>query len=157
MAAPSGNKFWLQRSSHGRKPLFSSPDDLWNAACEYFEWIEENPLKESKAFAYQGVVTIEEVNKMRPFTMNGLTLFLDISIQTFYDYKKREDFIEVIAKIEQCIYNQKFEGAAADLLNANIISRELGLADKQDLSSSDGSMGPKPTTINLVGLTPNDE
>ena len=32
---------------------------------------------------------------------------------------------------EEIIYNQKFTGAAADLLNPNIIARELGLADKQ--------------------------
>ncbi len=36
------------------------------------------------------------------------------------------------------IFVQKFEGAAADLLNANIISRELGLADRQEHTGKDG-------------------
>lgn len=80
---------------------------------------------------------------MRAMTMMGLCFYLDIGTSTFHDYKQNEDFSEVIAKIEQVIFTQKFEGAAADLLNANIISRELGLADKQDLTSSDGSMTPK--------------
>lgn len=134
MTAPSGNKFWLQRSSHGRKPIFASPDDLWNAACEYFEWVHNNPLYESKAFSYQGEVTVETLPKIRAMTEAGLCFFLDIGTSTLHDYKKREDFSEVIAKIERVIFTQKFEGAAADLLNANIISRELGLADKQELS-----------------------
>jgi hypothetical protein len=136
VAAPSGNKFWLQRSSHGRKPIFSTPDDLWNAACEYFEWVEENPLKETKAFHFQGTVVMDEVPKMRAMTMMGLCFYLDIGTSTFHDYKQNEDFSEVIAKIEQVIFTQKFEGAAADLLNANIISRELGLADKQQVEHS---------------------
>lgn len=133
MPAPNGNKFWLQRSSHGRKPAFSSPDELWAAACEYFEWVHENPLYESKAFAYQGEVTVETLPKMRAMTEAGLCFFLDIGTSTLHDYKKKEDFSDVIAKIEQVIFTQKFEGAAADLLNANIISRELGLVDKQQV------------------------
>ena len=39
---------------------------------------------------------------------------------------------------------QKFAGAAADLLNANIIARDLGLADKQDLTNSDGTLSRAP-------------
>ena len=39
----------------------------------------------------------------------------------------------VIDDIEKIIYRQKFEGAAAGLLNANIIARDLGLRDKQDV------------------------
>nr|WP_261640834.1 DNA-packaging protein [Erwinia mallotivora] len=39
-------------------------------------------------------------------------------------------------RAEQIIYNQKFTGAAADLLNANIIARELGLADKREVQQT---------------------
>lgn len=144
MVAPVGNSFWKQRSSHGRKPIFSTPDDLWNAACEYFEWVEANPLRETKAFHFQGTVVMDEVPKMRAMTMMGLCFYLDIGTSTFHDYKQNEDFSEVIAKIEQVIFTQKFEGAAADLLNANIISRELGLADKQDITTNGQSLN-KPS------------
>ncbi|MDR6901408.1 hypothetical protein J2W52_003032 [Rhizobium miluonense] len=37
MAAPKGNKFWMARSSHGRNPIFATPEDLWNACNEYFQ------------------------------------------------------------------------------------------------------------------------
>ncbi|EKN5995675.1 DNA-packaging protein [Yersinia enterocolitica] len=129
MAAPKGNKFWEARSSHGRNPKFNSPDELWAACCEYFEWVEKHPLWETKAFAFQGVVTKATLPKMRAMTMMGLCLFLDIGTSTWADYRNKDDFSEVITRAEQIIYEQKFTGAAADLLNANIIARELGLKD----------------------------
>jgi len=138
MAAPLGNRFWEMRSSHGRKPIFHDADEMWDAVCEYFTWVEENPLKEEKLFAYQGEVTKETVSKMRAMTIAGMCLFLDISDETWLDYCKRQDFIGVTERIRKVIYDQKFTGAAADLLNANIIARDLGLADKPE--------APKPST-----------
>lgn len=38
-----------------------------------------------------------------------------------------------MTRVEQIIRQQKFEGAAAELLNPNIIARDLGLADKKVL------------------------
>jgi len=132
MAAPAGNEFWKQRSSHGRKPIFPDADALWDAACEYFDWVEANPLYEAQAFAYQGVVTIEPIAKMRAMTIAGLCIFLDISQQALSEYRSREGFGEVTTRIDEIIRTQKFEGASAGLLNANIIARDLGLADKSD-------------------------
>ena len=147
MAAPKGNRFWEARSSHGRDPKFDSPETLWNACKEYFEWVEDNPLEESKAFAYQGVITIAVLPKMRAMTISGLCLFLDIGETTWQRYRDNEDFRVITTRVEKIIYNQKFSGAAADLLNANIIARDLGLRDesKVDHTSSDGSMSPKQT------------
>jgi hypothetical protein len=133
MAAPKGNRFWEARSSHGRKPIFGSPEQLWEACTEYFTWVEENPLYEMKAFSFQGVVTQEALPKMRAMTLTGLCLFLDISEDTWRLYRAREDFIEVTTRAEKIIYDQKFSGAAADLLNANIIARDLGLKEQQQV------------------------
>lgn len=138
MAAPKGNEFWKARSSHGRKPIFPSPDDLWSACVEYFAWVEQNPLYESQAFAYQGVVTIEEIPKMRAMTLAGLCIFLDINRSTWDEYRTREGFSEVSTRVDEIIRSQKFEGAAAGLLNANIIARDLGLADKNELTGKGG-------------------
>lgn len=143
MSAPAGNQFWKARSSHGRAPIFASADILWDAAAEYFEWIEANPLYEAKAFAYQGIVTTTELPKMRAMTVAGLCLFLDISQQAWSEYKSRDGFGEVTKRIDDTIRTQKFAGAAADLLNANIIARDLGLSDKQELTGANG--GPIET------------
>lgn len=138
-----GNKFWEARSSHGRNPIFATPDDLWNAACEYFEWVDANPLWEDRLVTFQGKATHEPVAKMRAMTISGLCLFLGISRQGWLDYSARPGFIDITARIDDVIRSQKFAGAAADLLNANIIARDLGLAEKQDHTSSDGSMSPR--------------
>lgn len=138
MAAPKGNRFWEARSSHGRKPIFSSPEQLWEACVEYFQWVEENPLYETKAFHNQGQITYAQLPKMRAMTLGGLCLFLDIDITTWYDYTKRQGFSQVTRAIEEAIRHQKFAGASADLLNANIIARDLGLTDKNELTGKDG-------------------
>ena len=131
MSAPLGNEFWKARSSHGRSPIFATPDALWEAAQEYFQWVHDNPLEEEKLFAYQGDITRDKVAKMRAMTISGLCIFLDISRQAWSEYEKRDGFGDITQRIAEIIRSQKFEGAAADLLNPNIIARDLGLVDKQ--------------------------
>ena len=131
MQFQTGNKFWLARSSHGRNPIFSNPEQLRNACYEYFQWVEDNPLYEEKIFHSQGIITKDTITKMRAMTIGGLRIFLGICEQTWVNYKNNPDFLGVVKEVEEIIYNQKFTGAAADLLNSNIIARELGLADKQ--------------------------
>jgi len=126
------NDFWKARSSHGRKPIFASPEILWAAACEYFEWVEANPLWERKVFQNNGKVVNADIPKRRAMTLGGLRIFLGIGVQTWIDYTQRADFSEVTAEIYEIIKAQKFEGAAADQFNANIIARDLGLVDKSE-------------------------
>lgn len=122
------------RSSHGRQPIFKTPDELWEACCEYFEWVEANPLYEDKVTSFQGINTHEPVAKMRAMTITALCVFLDIDRKTWDEgYKARKDFIPITTRVEDIIYSQKLEGAAADLLNANIIARELGLREKAEI------------------------
>lgn len=132
MPAPKGNRFWEARSSHGRNPIFETPEQLWGSCVEYFEWVEDNPLLEQKATQFQGKFIKDTVNKMRAMTISGMCIYLDISDETWANYREKEDFIGVTRKAEQIIRTQKFSGAAADLLNPNIIARDLGLVDKKE-------------------------
>lgn len=144
MAFPQGNRFWEARSSAGPKPKFENAEALEKSCREYFQWVEDHPLWEMKAFAFQGVVTQEPIPKMRAMTIGGLCLFLDITRQTWGEYRKRNDLSDVTSWAEETIRDQKFGGAAADLLNANIIARDLGLKDTSEVDhkSSDGTMSP---------------
>jgi len=136
MAAPKGNQFWKARSKHGRDKIIASAELLKEACEEYFQWVEDNPLNEERLFAYKGSVTKESAYKMRAMTIDGLCIFLDISLQTWHNWRENKDFIEVITYAEMIMKNQKFTGAAADLLNANIIARDLGLTDKQEVEQT---------------------
>lgn len=139
-----GNRLWEARSSAGPKPRFADPDSLWAACVEYFEWVESNPLLEVKGFAFQGAVTKETFPKMRAMTIGGLCVFLDVDETTWRGWREaRPDLLPVITRAEAVIYQQKFAGAAADLLNPNIIARELGLSEKREHTGSDG--GPIKT------------
>lgn len=149
--APKGNQFWRARSSHGRNPIFKTKTKLWNACCEYFDWIEANPLKEQKVFHTDGKITYASVSKMRAMTLEGLWIFLDISKDTWYNYKERKGFLEVITRAESIIYNQKFTGASADLLNANIIARDLGLKDHKKISGDKDN----PLTLAILEISGN--
>lgn len=138
-----GNRFWEARSSAGPKPIFPVGEEgaeaLWQACVEYFEWVEANPLWEDRLVTFQGMATHEPAAKMRAMTVGSLCLFLDIDVTTWHDWKKsRPDLSQVTTRAEEIIRSQKFAGAAADLLNPNIIARDLGLADKQEHTGKDG-------------------
>lgn len=129
MAAPKNNQFWKARSKHGRDPTFATSEILWDACCEYFQWVDDNPLMASEPVKFQGESKLTEVPRMRAMTISGMCLFLDVSEDTWANYRKKDDFVGVTTQAERIIYTQKFTGAAADMLNPNIIARDLGLKD----------------------------
>ena len=55
------------------------------------------------------------------------------------------------------IRTQKFTGAAAYMLNANIIARDLGLANKEELSGPNGKPITTKTVFEFVGVDENAE
>lgn len=148
MGAPTGNRFWEARAKHGRDILFESPAKLWEAACEYFEWCEDNPLIE---IDYKGKDAERvQIPKMRVFTIEGLCLFLDCNTAYFRNFKsvdpeKEKDFNAVHSKIMEVIRNQKFTGAAAGFLNPMIIARDLGLKDHSEVKNENINMNIEPT------------
>lgn len=138
-----GNQFWKARSRHGAKPVFPVGEEgaakLREACEDYFQWCEDNPLFEEKAFAYEGCITTHDSPRVRAFTIGGLCLFIDIDGETWRTWRHtRQDLSAVISWAEETIKQQKFAAAAAGLLNANIISRDLGLADKSEISGPGG-------------------
>lgn len=140
----TGNRWWEARSSHGRDPKFENAADLEDACLQYFDWNERNPLYKDQLVTFQGAASHEPIAQMRAMTIHGLCMFIGIARSTWDEWRtSRPDFSDVLARVEDGIFRQKFEGASADLLNAGIIARELGLADKKDIRSGDGSMSPK--------------
>jgi hypothetical protein len=157
MSAPKGNQFWRLRSKHGRDKLFSTPELLWEAAEEYFNWIDSHPLYKAEA-----IMSGKEAGKIikipvgRPYTLSGLLVYIDASQEFWREFKKagHEGFFGVISTIEKIMYTQKFEGAAIGAFNGNIISRDLGLAEKKELTGKDGErLIPETPVPNFDHLT----
>ena len=133
MGAPKGNKFWELRATHGRDLIFSSPEILWEACKEYLE-------ETSKRFWVQKDWVGKDAHEVEretstPFTQKGLCLFLDITEETWNQYGKKKDFSEIVTRVNNIIFVQKFEGATVGAFNSSIIARELGLSDKREIES----------------------
>lgn len=147
-----GAQIWKQRTIHGRGAIFSSPQIMWDAACDYFNWIDQNPWQEEK------VVTAGEfagdkyhVDKCIPYTMNGLCIFLGVSPNYFYRFEREvkdgSQYKEVIETIKSVIYEQKFTGAASGFFNAQFIGKDIGLVDRQLVGNDPENPMPSPVTF----------
>lgn len=148
-----GNQMWKARTSVGVGALFTEPEQMWKAACEYFDWCEQNPLWMHDIKVADKELTEVSVPKARPFTITGLCLFWGVNSVYLANFKRNEvyannpDFSKVISDIEETIRTQKFEGAASGFFNANIISRDLGLADKTEIRGNIISDPDEPVTF----------
>lgn len=138
MAAPKKNQWWKLRAKHGRDKIFKTPEDLWNACEEYFD--ATNQRKWNKVDFKGSDAKKVQIPTDTPFTIQGLCLFLGVNSKYFNDFKdslkgKTDDvslgFSEVITRVEEIIFVQKFEGAAVGAYQQNIIARDLGIADKK--------------------------
>jgi hypothetical protein len=131
-----GNKWWQLRSKHGRDKIFSSPEIL-NQECE--KYFEATSNRKWDKIEYNGKDAVKcTIPTETPFTLSGLFIFLRIDRKTWDLYRKREDFIPIVTRVEDIIYTHKFEGAAVGAFNANIIARDLGLRDKAEVDHTTG-------------------
>jgi hypothetical protein len=145
MAPPKGSKFWLARTKHGRDGKFESPQVLWDACVEYFEWVENNPLWSVKPIVSNGEIVDHPISHPRIVTIRALCVFLDISSSTWYEYGKKDNFTSITKAVESIIYDIKLAGASAGLFNANIIARELGLREAGTIEHTGKDGGPIQT------------
>lgn len=135
MAFKKENNYYLKRSKSGRDRIFKTAEDLAATFQEYVKLNEKSPMYKYDYQVVDKVLTEVSIPYRRPWTIMGFMLFCGTSKDFWRDLKTRttageEDFSRVIETIEAACYTQKFDGAAAGFFNANIISRDLGLADK---------------------------
>jgi len=116
----------------GGRPNVYTPEEFAVKSMEYFKWCEEHPLYEEELVKYKDTYEKVKLSKMRAFTIQGLCIYLNICSKTFYNLEKNPEYLQIITRVRDIIYNQKFEGSAANLLNSNIIARDLGLTDKTE-------------------------
>lgn len=128
-----GEQLW-ERHPGGRPKKFETPEELRGECMAYFQWLDDNPLIEEKAFSAPDGIRYARLARMRAATLGGLCLYLGVSRATWGAYRQREEFLTVCEAVEEMLTEQKFTGASAGLLNAAIIARDLGLADKREVS-----------------------
>lgn len=159
MAQLKGNQAWKLRSKHGRDKLFSDAAVLWDEACLYFEWCDRNPWYKPELVKYKGDYEEAEVPLGRPYTMEGLTNYLGVSVPylTTAEKQLREkldklkvkpeaelELLEVYARIKQTIRAQQIEGGMLGVFNSNLTARITGVSDNIN-NSHNGEMTMKVT------------
>ena len=130
--------YWKWVANTGSPKNLRNPKQLWKLACEYFESIDERPF-EKQDFIRSGesAGTIVKLKTIMPYTWQGLELYLRDAgvLAKLDDYRANKEsryteFADVLARITQMIYDQKYSGAAVGAFNAAIISKDLGLTEK---------------------------
>jgi len=69
-------------------------------------------------------------------SISGFVTFAAMDLSTWYEYESLPQYTQVTSRIRQMFFSQKFEGAASGLLESNIIARELGLSEKQEVTNT---------------------
>ncbi len=121
------------------RPLKYKPDELFEKFKEYVQWAKEHPIPivrrvtntTTKGDTY-GSDSIE--HKPRLLSIGGFLVFIGAD-RNWWDHldngKRGADFLRVKSIIREYFEDYQKEMASAEIFNANIISRLLGLADKQ--------------------------
>ncbi len=127
MGAPKGNKYWQLRFKDG-KPKTYTPDELFEKALEYFDWVQDNPIeiidpndKEKHTF------------KTRPMSKKGFCVFIGLASTNYFKWHKDKDYRHIIGAINDVIAIQQTEMASIGEFKENIIARMQGLAEKQEV------------------------
>ncbi len=91
---------------------YNSESEVWDAARSYFNWCVEHEIR----------------GKPRAFTKRGLCVYMSITNDTWSNYKAI--YPTVTSMVDDIIFEQKFTHAAVDIFNANLISKDLGMMDR---------------------------
>lgn len=149
MPAPKGNTFALGNS--GKPKKWKTPSDLQDSIDAYFEWCKNNPMKsvhksQIDPSTKKPLVFEEE----RPYTIEGLCIFLDCERETLLNYQRAEgyeEFFSIIKKAKLRIQQDKVERGISGNGTASVLIFDLknnhGYKDKQETQLS-GEVNIKP-------------
>ena len=156
-------------------PYKYEPEELQDKINKYFKFVDSSPIEKRKTETHKGEVKeyIEYIK--RPYTIEGLCNYLDITMKTFYNWEDCKDLIHIITRARQIIRENKLSGSIAGIFNANIVIRDLSLRDTdtpqvinniiplnssevqaiaQSLSAEYGSLPTKE--VKTIDITPED-
>ncbi len=129
----------------GRPKNFETPEELWEYYEEYKQYILDNPIKVTD-WVGKDAHQIERKHYMPP-TWKGFEAFLfragvgDVKNVVSLDWYRRNhndaytEFQGIVRAIGAEMFERKFSGASVGIYQQNIIARELGLADVQEVNN----------------------
>ena len=124
-----------------------TPEQLWELACRYFKWADENPIEVEKTLV-SGKEAGRKVteNLVRPYSIKALCLFCNISEEYLLSLRELRDktslYHIVASKILYVVYTQAYEYAQVGVFNPIFTMKVLGM-DKEDT-------GHRSIQVNIV-------
>lgn len=121
------------------RPLKYTPKEMVEKFTEYAQWCNDHPLQENSRTDYQKGFSDTTAYKPRRVSIEGFLVYIGCTWdwwQHLDDGKRKAEFFKVKASIREYCETYQKEMASAGLLNANIISRLLGLAEKQEVKQT---------------------
>lgn len=115
-----------------------TPELLWRLACGYFE-AAENDVIMQRDFIRSGLDAgrIIEIPRRRPYSLTGFEMYVEAygiraRLSDFFTNRdsKYPGFEAVCNRIRSIITQDKYDGAAVGIYNANLVIRDLGLTEK---------------------------
>ena len=134
----------------GKPRVIESPEDFEELAFEYIEWVKNNPIQKTITASFQGEISFKKVPHMRGMTQFGLASHMGIGLSTLKDYGNREEYSAIYGRIDTIMKSWNLDGSMSGDLNASLVARIDGHADKQDITSNGQTIGDKPSIISLV-------
>lgn len=137
MRAAGFERLGINNDYGNNKRAIKDPAQLWELACCYFQYCDENPILKSEMIKGGELAgTIKQIPVQRPYNFFGLDRFLCEHgiIKNLDDYRyntqgQYDEYKEVIDKINSVMYSQKYEHAAVNIFNSTIIARDLKLTE----------------------------
>lgn len=158
----SYNSLYLRKHPAGAPKIFETPEAMQQAMCEYFEFVDSTPfVNPSWKNDSKGGLVMVETPVRRPYSIGGMMLYFGTSdkyLNVFCIQRQMEiddpktpkhivemakEFLNIIDWGRTCVREQKFDGAAVGHFNANLISIDLGMVKKMDITS-DGEAIKQP-------------
>lgn len=147
MATRIKKQHYMNRGKEGQEQTYDLPDKLLTKAYEYFAWCDQNPLNKSELMkSGERKGDIVDIPIGRPYTVVGLCVYCGISEDTLHEYGAKDEFALAVKHICDIIRQEQIEGASLGIYNPTIISRLLGLSDKQELPP----LNQQPLVINVA-------
>ena len=104
-----------------------TPEQVFDLAVRYFTWAEANHIQAAETASFQGEVYESKIHKPRVFTLNGFRLFAGLSASVLEKWRREPGFSDVMDFIDGVVYEQKFQLAANNIVNAGFIGKEIGI------------------------------
>lgn len=140
-------------NSTGRKPRYS-PQQIAEQFVMYINDLSENVIEVETDYRRQtqngndkdgskgGRVSQRRTMKYArpPKILDFVTRWLGMTHQWWYalpNGKRGKAYAQVIERIEQYVYDVKFDGAVVGIYNPSIIARDLGLKENINISKRD--------------------